>query len=182
MKLRSSAAILMISVTAVWAQTTAPAGARPLAGRARSAIATASNSDSKTTEMRNKAAINQRVQEMETTVGRMHALLKQMQYSAALKNSKDAMTKANLEMWGLMVHQLDKQSDQLKVAAREREDLDARRAAMYKLAEERAAQAARNAQQARANSTAASSAGANLQVAPTQAPQAAPPPESSSSH
>jgi hypothetical protein len=159
-----------------------------MAGHQRSVMATSTDADSKTAEMRAKAAVNQRVQEMETTLTKMHLLLKQMQASPAVKNSKDPMTKANLEMWGLMVQQLDKQFDQVKVAAREREDLEARRSAMYKQAQEKAAQSARNAQaQAQANAGAAGqSAGATAtpqsgsQPAAAEAPQAAQTPASSS--
>lgn len=181
MKLRSAAVLLIIAATGVWAQTAAPA--RSMAGRQRSVMATSTDADSKTAEMRAKAAVNQRVQEMETTLTKMHLLLKQMQASPAVKNSKDPMTKANLEMWGLMVQQLDKQFDQVKVAAREREDLEARRSAMYKQAQEKAAQSARNAQ-AQANAGAGQSAGATATPQsgsqPAAAPQAAQTPASSS--
>lgn len=186
MKLRSAAVVLIIAATGVWAQTAAPV--RSMAGRQRSVMATSTDADSKTAEMRAKAAVNQRVQEMETTLTKMHLLLKQMQASPAVKNSKDPMTKANLEMWGLMLQQLDKQFDQVKVVAREREDLEARRSAMYKQAQEKAAQSARNAQaQAQANAGAAGqSAGATAtpqsgsQPAAAEAPQAAQTPASSS--
>jgi hypothetical protein len=141
MKLRSMAALLIIAVTGVSAQTAAPSAARSLAGRQRTVMATSTDADSRTADMRAKADVNQRMVEMETTLGRMHLLLKQMQASAAVKNSKDPATRANLEMWGLMIQQLDKQFDQLKVTARERADLNARRAAMYQQAEQRAAQA-----------------------------------------
>jgi hypothetical protein len=185
MKLRSAAILLIVAATGVWAQTAAPS--RPLAGRQRTVLATSTDADSKTAEMRAKAAVNQRVQEMETTLTKMHLLLKQMQASPAVKNSKDPMTKANLEMWGLMLQQLDKQFDQVKVAAREREDLEARRSAMYKQAQDKAAQSARNAQaQARANITAGQGSGANTapqsgsQPAAAEAPQAVQTPASSS--
>ncbi len=185
MKLRSVSVLLIVAASA-WAQTAAPSpvAARPLAGRARTALATTTDADGKTAELRAKAAMNQRVQEMQTTLSRMHALLKQMQASPAVKNSKDPMTKANLEMWGLMIQQLDKQFDQLKVATREREDMDVRRSALYKQAQERAAQAARNAQsQAGANLEAAQRANAGAQSgsqpAATQAPPAAAPAASS---
>ena len=187
MKLRSAAAlvIVVVAATGVWAQTTAPA--RSFAGRQRTAMATTTDADSKTAEMRAKVAMNQRVQEMETTLGRMHLLLKQMQANAAVKNSKDPMTKANLEMWGLMMQQLDKQFDQVKVAAREREDLEARRSAMYKQAEEKAAQAARNAQaHAQANLASGQNSGTNgaapsgSQTPAEQAPPAGQAPTSSS--
>jgi hypothetical protein len=178
MKFYRATALLIVAATGVWAQTAGPS-ARPLAGRARTVIATTTDADSKTADMRAKAAMNQRVDEMQTTLARMHALLKQMQASAAVKNSKDPVTKANLEMWGLMIQQLDKQFDQLKIATRERQDMDARRAAMYKQAQEKAAQAARNAQaQARAGADAAPQSGSQPAAAP--APQPAPAPSSSS--
>ena len=132
MKLRSMAALLIIAATGLSAQTAAPSGARSFAGRQRAVMATSTDAESKTGEMRAKADLNQRMVEMETTLGRMHLLLRQMQASAAVKNSNDPVTKANLEMWGLMIQQLDKQFDQMKVIARERADLSARRAAMYR--------------------------------------------------
>ena len=145
MKLRSMAALLIIAATSVCAQTAGPSGPNSFAGRQRSVMATSTDAESKAGEMRAKADLNQRMVEMETTLGRMHLLLKQMQASAAVKNSKDPVTKANLEMWGLMIQQLDKQFEQVKVTARERADFTARRAAMYQQAEQRAAQM-RNAQ------------------------------------
>ena len=185
MKLRSAAVLLIVAATGVWAQTAVPT--RPLAGRQRTVMATSTDADGKAAEMRAKAAVNQRVQEMETTLSKMHLLLKQMQASTAVKNSKDPVTKANLEMWGLMLQQLDKQFDQVKAVAREREDLEARRSAMYKQAQEKAAQAARNAQaQAQANAEAGQAAGANAasqsgsQPTAAPVPQAAPTPASSS--
>lgn len=170
MKLRSMAALLIIAATAACAQTAAPSAARAFPGHQRAVMATSTDADSKTAEMRAKAAMNQRMVETETTLGRMHLLLKQMQASAAVKNSKDPATRANLEMWGLMIQQLDKEFDQLKVTARERADLNARRSAMYKQAEERAAQSARNGRgQTPANVT-GQPAGANA-VAPRAAAQ-----------
>lgn len=182
MKLRSMAALLIIAATGVSAQTAAPAAARSLAGRQRSVLATSTDADSKTADMRAKADLNQRMVEMETTLGRMHLLLKQMQASAAVKNSKDPATRANLEMWGLMIQQLDKQFDQLKVTARERADLNARRAAMYHQAEQRAAQE-RNAQGQTPVSATGQAAGANA-GAPrasqgAQSPESSPAPASS---
>ena len=106
---------------------------------------------------------------------KMHLLLKQMQASSGVRNSRDPMPKANLEMWGLMLQQLDKQFDQVKVAAREREDLEARRSAMYKQAQEKAAQAARGAQApAQASMAAGQSAGANAVPQSGSQPAAAP--------
>jgi hypothetical protein len=174
MKLRSMAALLIIAATGLSAQTAAPSGGRSFAGRQRAVMATSTDAESKTGEMRAKADLNQRMVEMETTLGRMHLLLKQMQASAAVKNSKDPVTKANLEMWGLMIQQLDKQFDQMKVIARERADLSARRAAMYQQAEQKAAQTRGAQGQTPANVTTGQPARANAAIpGPSQGAQSA---------
>jgi peptidoglycan hydrolase CwlO-like protein len=108
-------------------------------------------------------ALHQRVQDMETTVTNMHAALKRMQAKAAVAKSKDPLVKANLDMWTLMVDHLDKQLQELKLAEAERQDLEARRAAMYRQADAKAdaeARAAQSAQAAKAAEAARSAAGA----------------------
>jgi peptidoglycan hydrolase CwlO-like protein len=77
--------------------------------------------------------------EMGNTLSKMHALLKQMQAKTVASGPKDPIAKANLEMWGLMLGDLDKQYEQLRIATHAREDLEARRAAMYKQADAKAA-------------------------------------------
>lgn len=49
----------------------------------------------------------------------------------ATSKSKDQVAKASLEMWELMLAHLDRQFDQLRIAMLEREDLEARRVALY---------------------------------------------------
>jgi hypothetical protein len=83
---------------------------------------------------------------MGATLTKMQALLKQMR--AHTNSAKDPVAKANLDMWTLMVDQLDKQYEQMRLAARQREEMEARRAALYKQADEKAAEAARKAQEA----------------------------------
>jgi hypothetical protein len=88
-----------------------------------------------------------RMQEMESTLKQMHALLKQMRAKTASSTSKDPLVKANLEMWQLMLGQLDKQFDELRTTTLARQNLNARRAALYKQAAAKAAaeaEAARN--------------------------------------
>jgi len=75
---------------------------------------------------------------MQTTLNDMHALLKQMQAKNAASRSKDPVAKANLEMWGLLLAHLDKEFNQLE-ATLAREDLEARRAALYNQAMQKAA-------------------------------------------
>jgi peptidoglycan hydrolase CwlO-like protein len=82
----------------------------------------------------------------------MHLVLKQMQDKAAKSKTKDSLAKANLDMWELMVGHLEKELQELKIAMAAHEDMEARRAALYKQADAKAAaeaQAARAAQAAR---------------------------------
>jgi peptidoglycan hydrolase CwlO-like protein len=85
----------------------------------------------------------------------MHAVLKQMRSKAA---SKDPLAKANLDMWELLVGHLDKQLQELRIAMVTREDMEARRAAMYKQAEAKADAAAQAARKMGAGKAAAAPA------------------------
>lgn len=99
-------------------------------------------------------AQRQRIEDMEGTLVRMHEVLKQMRANAAKSHAKDPLAKANLDMWELMVGHLDKQLEELKVAMATREDVEARRAAMYQQAD------------AKAKAQAAQAAARAVQVAP----------------
>jgi hypothetical protein len=99
-----------------------------------------------------QTSLRERVQDMESTLTKMHLVLTQMQDKAAKSKTQDALAKANLDMWKLMVDHLDKELQELNMAAAAREDLEARRAALYKQADAKAdaeAQAARAAQMAK---------------------------------
>ena len=104
-----------------------------------------------------QTSLRQRVQDMESTLSQMHLVLKQMQGKAAKSKAQDSLTKANLDMWELMVGHLDKQLQELKLAEVAHEDMEARRAALYKQAD---AKAEAEAQAARATQAAKSAAGA----------------------
>lgn len=163
MMLRNSAAIVVVlAATTLWGQS-----AGSLAGGPKPVVAT-SNAEGVSAAARAKAAASQHLLEMGSTLTRMHVLLKQMHTSAA----KDSTAKANLEMWSLMVGELDKQYEQLSLAAREREEFEARRAALYKQADEKAAEAARKAQEAARAKEAAKAATANSNTG-AQTPAAA---------
>src|SRR5215469_12876697 len=98
------------------------------------------------------AAIREQLSEMESTLSQMSAALKQMHVQAARNKTTDPLTKANLNMWDLMVGHMDKEVLQMRVTLAAREDLEPRRAALYKQADakaEAAAQAARVSQAAR---------------------------------
>ena len=82
----------------------------------------------------NAPSLQQRIQDLQATMDKMHVVLKQMHTKAAA-NPKDPIAKSNLEMWDLMIKQLDSQLQELKQAEASRADLETRRAAMYKQAD-----------------------------------------------
>ena len=139
---------LFLAAAAAWAQSPAPAPspATPLRGRAGAPTST-SRLMSRFGRNRNSGAAQaepasrERVQEMQTTLNDMHALLKQMQAKNAASRSKDPVAKANLEMWELLLAHLDKEFNQLEATVA-REEFEARRAALYNQAYEKAAKEA----------------------------------------
>jgi Skp family chaperone for outer membrane proteins len=150
---------MFLAATSVWAQSPAPATA-PVD---KSVIANHADSNNrlKASPLQNRRASlqtqltpHQRVQEMESTLNSMHALLKKMRTKTVSSSRKDLIAEANVEMWELMLVHLDKQFDQLRIATLTREDLEARRAALYKQAFNKAATAAQSAAGATANQTA----------------------------
>jgi hypothetical protein len=117
----------------------APAGQRGPAGR-------------KNTDPQGLTAFRQQVEDMGKTLSQMHVMLKHMHAKAANSKPMDSLTKANLDMWDLMVGHLDKELEQMRVTLAQREDMETRRAALYKQADANAearAQAFRAAQAAR---------------------------------
>jgi hypothetical protein len=149
-KLRAAITILL-TATGVWAQSpaplTAPADKPAVVGgeAARSNRLMGRPFPGRRPGIQTQLPERQRLQEMQTTLTSMHALLKEMRDKAASRNSKDAVVKDNLQMWELMLAHLDKQLDQLKIATLMREDLDARRADLYNQASEKAAKEAQSA-------------------------------------
>ena len=148
MTLRSTTAAVLFLTASTWAQSVSPAApaASPVATNSRKVVAT-TNATGVAANVRAQNSGRQRMEEMGNTLSKMHALLKQMQAKNSAGATKDPVAKANLEMWGLMLADLDKQYEQLRTATLAKEDMESRRAAMYKQAEEKAAAAARNAQQ-----------------------------------
>ena len=112
----------------------------------------------KAAEPQGLAAMRERVQEMESTLSQMRLLLKQMH---AKSKAADSLAKTNLDMWELMVGSLDKELQQMRLTLAAREDLEARRAALYRQADAKAeaeAQAARASQAAQAEKNATGTA------------------------
>ena len=170
MAFRSSMAVLVVlAATASWGQDSAG----PLASR-RQTVMASPNSDAQVAVARAKAQAEakQHVDEMGATLKKMHTLLKQMQVKTSAATSKDSVAKANLEMWSMMLDQLDKQYEQMAAAQKAREDMEARRLSMYKQADEKAAAAAAaaRAQQAKAAEEARAAAASQPAATPA-APQ-----------
>lgn len=162
MRVKVGMAITMfLAATSAWAQSPAP----PAAPAAATPPGIASGSDansrvrSRLGRGRNLSATQAqvtpgaRMQEMQTTLNGMHALLKKMEAKNASSKSKDSVAAANLEMWELLLRHLDKEFNQLQMATLAREDLEARRAAMYRQADEKAAKEAQAAMGAKTGQT-----------------------------
>jgi len=153
MRLRNAAAAtVVLAVTTVLAQGTppmpAPAGMPPTSQR-RPLPARKGMSPGAGNQMaggQGLATLRQQMEEMQGTLVKMHAILNQMRAKAIKGGIKDPVAKANLDMWELMLGHLDKQFEELKAATLARADLEARRAALYKQADEKAAAEARAAQ------------------------------------
>jgi uncharacterized protein YdaL len=152
-------AILLLSAS-LFAQNASPqaSGAmRVMPGRsaaARSAALTSAD-----------AMVSQQMQEIEATVSKMQALLKEMQARAA--SSKSTATQDNLLMWELLVGHLNDTLTRSRVQAAQRADLMSRRNAMYRQDEANSDAAAARA--------AKESTGATLEPGAQAAPAVEPP-------
>ena len=119
--------------------------------------------------------MRERVEDRQGTLSKMRVVLKQMHAKTAKSKPADSLTKANLDLWELMVGHLDNELEQLRGTLAAREDMEARRAALYKQADakaEAAAQAARFAK-AQQNPTGTPTPAANGQTtgqSPAQRP------------
>ncbi|MBA0084665.1 MAG: hypothetical protein HRJ53_06700 [Acidobacteria bacterium Pan2503] len=144
----SVAISLFLAAAAAWAQSPdpapSPAARPPLMARDTNSTSRAvprfgRNRNSGAAQA--QLASRERVQEMQTALNDLHALLKQMQAKNASSRSKDPVAKANLEMWELLLAHLDKEFNQLQ-ATLAREEFEARRTALYNQAYEKAAKEA----------------------------------------
>jgi hypothetical protein len=170
-------AIVILAVTTAMAQDTSPAPTVPGGTEVMQRHGFASRrgqAGNQTRSLATPTPLRQRVQEMESTLTQMHLVLKQMQDKAAKSKTKDSLTKANLDMWGLMVGHLEKDLQELKIAMAAREDMETRRAAMYKQADAKAAAEARAAQAAKFGVGAPTPAPAGLGTGQSPAAQTAP--------
>ncbi len=94
-------------------------------------------------------------------LSQMHVTLKQMQAKSTKSKTTDPLTKANLDMWELMIGHLDQELEQNRLELAQREDMEVRRAALYKQADAKAQAEARAAMAGKlaGQSTAAATAG-----------------------
>ena len=162
--------VVVLAATAAFAQSAQP-GTTPSAPILnRPGLTTRTNpAGNKTADPQGLAAMRERVGGMESTLSQMRVVLKQMQAKAAKSKTPDSLTKANLDMWDLMVGHLDKELQQMRMTLAAREDLEARRAALYKQADaktEAAAQAARAGQAERLAQAEKNTAGAPTPAVP----------------
>ena len=188
MKLNVAIALAILTVTQAFAQ--APGGPTPTASAVlgqRSSLAGRRNmgsaSGNQNSNPNSLAALHQRIEEMQGTLKSMHSLMTQMNSKISKSGTKDPLVKTNLAMWNLMVGQLEKQLEDLKQTEIAREDMEARRAALYKQAEAKSAAEAEAARrkmidqtaQAPGNApsnTSAPSAGVAPATPPTSSPSA----------
>lgn len=173
-----AAITMLLAAATVWAQSPAPPApqaANPTAtvgvNHGNGMAMPRSARSGKAGAVQAQLTPRQHLQEMESTLTSMHTLLKQMQAKAAKNITKDAIAQANLQMWELMLAHLDKQFEQLRVATLEREDIEARRAAMYSQAAEKADKEAAAARAAQAAAAAGQASPApSAPVSPSQKP------------
>lgn len=181
------AALLLLAASAAFGQSTPPGTgptgaplavqAPPFGARrmARPATSTSNQSD-----------LHKRVEDMQSTVSKMQTLVKQMRAKAAKSGTtKDPVVKANLDLWELMIGHLDKQLEELKVAAATHDEWEARRAAMYKQADANAAARAKSEQaafeaQIKQNANATPAAAPATTPAPSASGQSSPAPSPAS--
>ena len=165
--------VVVLAATAALAQSAQPGTtpASPILNR-QGLTARTSPAGNKTADPQGLAAMRERVEDMQSTLSQMRVVLRQMQTHATKSAATDSLAKANLDMWGLMVGHLDKELQQLRVTLAARQDLEARRAALYKQADakaEAAAQAARTGQAAQLSQAEKNTAGAPTPAAPEPA-------------
>ncbi len=142
MKFRTVAATaVLLWAATIWAQrpvSAAPA-LRRTPGRRVSVEAMTGDRDANWARMQSQEA-QRRVQDMQATLTKMHALLKQMETRLAASKSPTEAAKDNVQMWTLMLGDLDRSFEELRSATQAQRDIEARRAAMYEQAAHRAAE------------------------------------------
>ena len=165
---RTAIAVVILATATALGQTSAgPSVQKPQTAATMGSAHTVATAESV------KQTADQKLQDMGATLSKMQSLLKKMRDRSS--NSKDATAKANLEMWSLMLQELDKEYEQLRLAARRREEFEARRSALYQQSAQSAAAASK------AEQAAKTSASPNANGQPSAAPAAPQSPAASQS-
>lgn len=142
--------IVVLAATAGLAQSAQP-GATPVV-KPQTQTEPKGPAGSTPTDPLGVGAMREEVKDKENTVSQMRAVLNRMRAEVAKSKVSDSQTKANIEMWELVVDNLDKERDELHQTLAVRENMEVRRVALYKQADAKiaaATQAARAAQAAR---------------------------------
>jgi peptidoglycan hydrolase CwlO-like protein len=143
--------LVVLTATAAFTQTAQP-GATSGTPMMRQVPSAKGPVTDRATDPLGLSEMRERVNDMESTLSRMRGVLKQMHAKTSLSKVPDSLTKANLDLWELMVGHLDNELEQLRVTLATRENMEERRVALYKQADTKIAaanQAARAAQAAR---------------------------------
>ena len=138
-----SAAVVVLAATTAFAQTSTPItvpGGGPITTQRQVPPASKGMSSvpGKPDGALTPSTLSKRIEDMQSTLTQMHAALKRMHSNSANSQSKDPVAKANLDMWELLVGHLEKQLQELRLAQAAREEMEARRAALYKQADAKA--------------------------------------------
>ena len=162
--------ILFLVGTGAFAQSTLPGttASAPILNQRPALTARRAPVANKANDPQGLIALRQQVEDMRGVLSEMHVTLKEMQAKTAKVKTIDPVTKANLDMWALLVGHLDKELEQMRVTLAQREDMEVRRAALYKQADAKAEAQAQAARAAMAGKFAGQSA------EPGQAPPVAP--------
>ncbi len=113
--------IILLSVATIWAQTSV-GGQNPSDATPQSQAAPAPSSQDPSVAMQRMEAVHeQRLQEMEVILAKMHTLLNDMKAKVAAGDSKNASSQMdNIELWEMLLGHLDKTLAQARMAAIQR--------------------------------------------------------------
>lgn len=112
-------AVLVLSMATLRAQDSAASGAPPFSNQTSGAASPAQDPSPMT--QRTEALYQQRLQELEVNVARMHTLLDDMKAKLAAGLSKNAAAeKDNIALWEIMLGHLDRTLAQARIATMQR--------------------------------------------------------------